>query len=207
MSLIEILTVNLGAAVAKAAAKIWLKESPLIGETANSVVDLLRKRIEDFETRRSTEHLFSDLQDEIAKRLERLIDVEFSTLQLNDREAAALAVSEILNGMKLETQLFEADLDATHLENIAKRQVRAFDHLGESGRNLAEILLRESCNYVVTLAGKLPNFNFVATREILKRNKELSNELTNILDVVTQIRAKSLPERLIPLSQVARYVV
>jgi hypothetical protein len=58
MSLIEVLTLSLGAAVAKTAAKVWLKESPFIEGMATSLVDPLKQKIEDFETRRSTERLF-----------------------------------------------------------------------------------------------------------------------------------------------------
>jgi len=183
MSLIEVLTLSLGAAVAKTAAKVWLKESPFIGEMASNLVDPLKRNIEDFETRRSTERLFSDLQDEVARRLERLIDIEFTSLKSNDREAAALAVSDVINGIELETEIFKADLDAMHLENIARQRATGiFIFLGDQSRSLAEVLLRESCNYIIALAYKLPNFNVAATREILKRHRELLPELTKILD-------------------------
>jgi hypothetical protein len=132
----------------------------------------------------------------VAKRLEPFIAIEFAGMKPNDREAAALAVSDVLNGIDLEAKVFEADLDAMQLENIARERARAiFASLDSQSRGLAEAILRESCNYIVALADELPNFNVAATREILKKHRELLPELLTKLDTLAQMRTESVPDR------------
>ena len=55
MALLEALTLGIGASVAKATIKLWLGDSTLVSVSANSVVDVLKKYIEDFSARRTTE--------------------------------------------------------------------------------------------------------------------------------------------------------
>jgi hypothetical protein len=80
MTLIEALTINLAAALLKTAAKLWFKDKLFAEGAAGSLIDTFRKKIEDFETRRATERLFDGLQDEVGRRLERLVELEFSSL-------------------------------------------------------------------------------------------------------------------------------
>jgi hypothetical protein len=107
----------------------------------------------------------------------------------NEREAAAFAVSEVFEKLSIEDQLFDTDLDATRLELVARPYSREIiSRLDERVEALARLLLRESCNYAVVLAGKMPNFHVSATREILKRHRELSEELEKVLEVLDTMR-------------------
>jgi hypothetical protein len=187
MALIESLTVNVAAALAKAVLKLWLKdEGPVaIGE---GVIETLKKRFE-FPVARSAERLVHDLEDDIGKRLERFISIEFPNLPDNEREAAALAVGDALGRLELETALMRADLDATLLERAVRTSgPDAFRHFEDQTRALADRLLRECCNYIVTLAPKLPQFDAAATKELLLRNTSILLELQSVLDQLVAIR-------------------
>jgi hypothetical protein len=189
MTLLEVFTVNLAAALLKTTAKLWFKDKPFAEGAADSLVDTFRKKIEDFETRRATEHLFNGLQDEVARRLERLVELEFSSLPEHERTAATLAVADVLDQLPVPESLLAANLDAAQLEFAARPTAnRVFSTLSADSRALAVMLLRESCNYVVTLAGKLPDFQIAATREILKRHSELLAELGRVLDMLAAMR-------------------
>lgn len=195
MPLIEVLTTSLGAALAKTTAKLWFRKMPYSEAIADELVDVLRQQIDDFETRRATQRLFEKLEDELASRLAGVIDVEFPNLAENERNAAALAVADVFDQLELDQTVSAVDLDATRLE-AAMRPVAAkiFGSLGQSGESLANLLLREACNYVVALATKLPNFQVTATRELLKRDRELLEDLKKVLDIVVAMRTEALHE-------------
>ncbi|MDM0113939.1 hypothetical protein QTI66_17425 [Variovorax sp. J22R133] len=124
---------------------------------ATGTIDVLKKKIEDFSTRRAAQQLFEGLQDEVAKRLSETIDIEFGGLSDNDRVAAVLAVKSVFDSLDLADEIARGDLDAARLLNAANVLARPhFLRLGGDCARLAELVLGESCAYVVSLAGKLP---------------------------------------------------
>ncbi len=188
MALIETLTINVAAALAKAVVKLWLKdEGPVaIGE---GVIETLKKRFEAFPVARSAERLVHDIEDDIGARLERFVRIEFPNLADNEREAAALAVADALGRLEMEATLMRTDLDATLLERaVHKTAPDPFRHLGTQTQALGERLLRECCNYIVTIAPKLPQFDAAATRELLVRSTSILQELQSVLDQLVAIR-------------------
>src|SRR5262249_8016901 len=86
LTLIEALTVKLGASLIKAMAKLWFRDSEPANSVASGVGDLFQTKFKDWSERRAAEKLFSHVQDEVAARLETVINVEFSRLADNDRE-------------------------------------------------------------------------------------------------------------------------
>jgi hypothetical protein len=195
MSLLETLSLGLGAAVAKSIAKIWLKDMPLAADATEAAIDAVKSRYEDYATTRGTRRLLEDLQFDVAKRLDSVIAAEFSHLAPNDARAAILAVGEVLSQMSLVDSLAIANLDATQLHRLAAPHAAAvFGSLGGESERLAELLLRESCAYVVATASKLPSFQVAATRELLKRSDEVLAELRRVLDSVDAVRQAAKPE-------------
>lgn len=190
MPLLETLTLGLGAALSKAIAKIWLKDLPIVQAATDGLTDVLKKHGEDFATRNATERLFRDLASEVATRLNAVIEAEFHGLAEHDRDAAVLAVAEVFDGLDLAEGLARSDLDAVRLEQgLQARAAAVFAGLGGGAtQSLAQFTLRESCVYVVSLAAKLPNLQVSATRELLKRTRELLDELTGVIDAVERLR-------------------
>jgi hypothetical protein len=192
MALLETLTLGLGPALAKAVLKLWLPEKSLSLAVGDGVVEILKKRGEQFATVDATDRLFRNLASEIAERLYRTIEVEFPILPESDRDAAVLAVADVFQRLDLSREMMRADLNAAGLEQIARPEAqKLFTSLGGDARVLAELVLRESAAYAVTLAGKLPDFQVAATRELLKRTSELMTELTHVLDVVGSMREQA----------------
>jgi hypothetical protein len=106
------------------------------------------------------------------------------------------AVADVLNHLLVPQSLLAANLDAAQLEHAARPiGNRVFSPLSTDSRALAALLLRESCNYIVTLAGKLPDFQVAATREILKRHSALLTELGCVLDALAAMRMDSRLDR------------
>ena len=53
--------------------------------------------------------------------------------------------------------------------------------LGDTGEHFARRLLNECCNYLVTIAGKLPDFQVAATKELLRRDTLIRDDLNRYL--------------------------
>jgi hypothetical protein len=124
------------------------------------------------------------------------VEREFSSLPEHERTAAVFAVADVLNHLLVPQSLLAANLDAAQLEHAARPiGNRVFSPLSTDSRALAALLLRESCNYIVTLAGKLPDFQVAATREILKRHSALLTELGCVLDALAAMRMDSRLDR------------
>ncbi|WP_198041287.1 NACHT domain-containing protein [Delftia sp. HK171] len=189
MGMLEVLTINFGPSLMKVVSKLWLKDVPFIEEATDCVNDVLKGKIEKFATRRSTEQLFDNLQDEIAKRLSDTIAVEFGDIPEGDKIAAILSVKEIFDSLDLSEEMARTDLDASRLQQSARlKSDNYFNLLGEKGKGIADLVLDESCAYIVSLAGKLPDFQIAATRELLKRTSVLQAELSAVLDGVMKMR-------------------
>jgi hypothetical protein len=195
-ALIEELTIGLGASMMKFAAKIWLKDYPFSEAVVDPVVESLKKHITDFRTQRNAERLFDNLQDEVAHRLHHLIETEFGNLPENEHLAAAHAVNQAFCGANLTRDVLESDIDAMRLVKLLEPQATPFfTGLDRPARELAEVLLRESCNYITTIASKLPDFQLAATRELLRRTTALLAEITQVLDTLVALRRNPDEER------------
>ena len=191
-ALLETLTLGLGPSFAKAVLKLWLPDHPVLTSTADGVIEIMKKRGESFATSNATDRLFRNLSSDVAERLQKVVEVEFPSVPESDREAAALAVAATFEKLDLPRAMMRADLNAADLELVAKPVAhRLFADLEGDTRALAELLLRETCGYAVALAGKLPDFEVAAAREILKRTNELGGELSRLLDVVGAMRDQS----------------
>lgn len=189
MALIEALTTGLCAAILKSATHHWLKDTPVVGDAANSVVDSLKRRFEDFQTRRQADRLLQALQDEVATKLCTFIETEFSTLSENEQIAAAFAVQEIFESTEVTSEAVGADLDALKLERTLLADVSdAFSQLDQNTASLAQLLLRESCNYVITLVDQLPDYRLKSTQEQFRRFTGLHEQLKAALDKLEAMR-------------------
>lgn len=189
MIFLEFLAVSFVPKFAKTLVKLWLPEKSLLGSASESVLEMLGKAGEDLLRRRAQDRLFDDLAMEVAKRIEAVVNAEFHDLPPADCEAAAMAVSEVLGELKLSREMMKADLNAAQLERIAASQaIEEFRSLGGDARRLADVMLGECCAYAITLAGKLPDFQVVAARELLTRQTNLFAELTGVIENVKSIR-------------------
>jgi hypothetical protein len=188
MAVLEALTINLGAALIKVTAKAWLGDTWAEAAVA-PLTETLKKAIPDFETRWAAEQLFTDLQNKVAHRLATVIERLFPAMPENEQRAAILAVADIFERISVQKDIFESDLDAIRLEAIARVHTQqCFRMLGSETEAFARFILRESCNFAVALAGKMPNFQVAATGEILKRHRELSDDLEKVLETITAMR-------------------
>jgi len=125
------------------------------------------------------------------KRLITLLDVEFSGVPSNEREAAVLTVRDTFAAARLSDEaLFHADLDSRLVERQvwpAAGPILRNAVLSEGGEEIYRLVLRECCSYLVEVVTTLPKFSSGALTELLRRETAVLDTLSRVLD--------RLPER------------
>jgi hypothetical protein len=191
MPFLESVTLGLGPALAKAIIKLWLPDHPIALAASDSIVEILKKRGESFVTADAADRIFRTLASDVAASLQRVIDVEFSDLPESDHDAAVKAVADTFQGLELSREMMRSGLNAVGLQQIAEARAQArFADLGGRAQFLAALILRESCGYAVAVAGKLPDFQVAATREILTRVNEVGEELKRAIVAIDSMRER-----------------
>lgn len=182
---------GLGAAVVKAACKVWLKDHAFAADTAGSVIDMIKDRVTGTRERRHVQRLFEDIEEAVADRLTSTLRHEFGGLPGNEREAAVLAVTDTLGRARLvQEDIFAADLDPLFLErNVRADRPDATRDLAPAAVALYDRLLAECSVYVIEVARDLPGFHAGAFTEILQRQSQILDGVTELLRRVPSLDA------------------
>ena len=131
MALLETLTLTLAPAVAKAILKLWLPEKSLALNFSDGVIEALKKYGVDFIAARSVDRLFRELASEMADRLSSTVETEFPSLPESDREAAALTVANLFEGIDVPEALVRSNINALEFEKLIQpTAVQPFRRLG-----------------------------------------------------------------------------
>lgn len=186
MSGLETAAIALGSAVARTACRIWLGDRPLGAAVGASVIDLTAQRLTSTREQRRFRRLWEQAAELVADRVEPLLEHEFRGLPAHERLAAVDAVRSTFDAARLtEAALFELDLDAGYLDRHLRQQdpdrVRVAGLSTDAGA-LYDRLLRESCAYAIEVARTLPGAGMAALTELLRRERQLLDELRTVLE-------------------------
>lgn len=186
MSGLETAAIALGSAVARTACRIWLGDRPLAAVAGASVIDLTAQRFTSIREQRRFRRLWEQAAELVADRVEPLLEHEFRGLPAHERLAAVDAVRSTFDAARLtEAALFELDLDAGYLDRHLRRQdpdrVRVAGLSTDAGA-LYDRLQRESCAYAIEVARTLPGAGMAALTELLRRERQLLDELRTVLE-------------------------
>ncbi len=177
---------KLGIAAVKAACKIWLRDQAVAADVTATVAEMLSQRVSGTLQQRKLAHLFDDFAFVVADRFLPLYDRELANLADNERLAAVYAVAETLDRAPLDDALlFSLDLDPRYVERHLRDRTASLHGswaLSEEGTQLYDLLLRETCAYVLEITATLPRFTSGALTEVLRRQSLLSAQLAQVLD-------------------------
>jgi hypothetical protein len=128
--------------------------------------------------------------DAVAERLSPIMDIEFRGLPENERLAAIEAVRDTFEHARLDhDDLFASDLDSRYLDRHLRTRVpNVTEHLSHDGCSVYDLLLRESCGYILEIARGLPVFNPNALTEIIRRETEMLSGIRDVLSRLSQRR-------------------
>ena len=189
MALIELLTVGIGAAVAKTALRRWLEDSDYANSASTTIVDIIARKLNDVTAQRRGARSLERVAEDVAEALVVFFEVEARELSEREQEAAALAVADAMNSAQInEKLLFASDLDPQSLA-IAVRQSApdAARDLNEAGRLFYDRALREACTYVIEITSTLPTFALQSGQEMLRREGEIERLVKKVLDELPKI--------------------
>jgi hypothetical protein len=175
---------TLGAVVVKAALRVWFKDDSLAAESSASVVDLVKAKVSGDLDKRNIQRLFEDLEVPVANRLRAVRATEFGTMPENEWQAAVFAAHISFEGADLTTRaLLARDLDPLSLEHLIRVNNQfATRDLSAGGTALYGRIISEGCAYAIEIADKLPHFQAGAVAELLRRDREIRQIVSEILD-------------------------
>src|SRR5947209_13889231 len=96
MPLLEALTIDVGASIAKSILKIWLK-SDIATDASASIVDVLKSRTTDRLAQQRARQQFEKIGEKVGESLLPLFEIDGARLDDGSRTAVAMAVAETLN--------------------------------------------------------------------------------------------------------------
>ncbi len=190
MPLLEAVTIEVGAAIAKSILKIWVKDSKLGEDISSSLIDLFKSHTSDAIAQRRGQRQFETIGEKVGESLLPLFQSESAHLDEGDRTAVALMVAEAFNKSKLSSNLLaKYNLEPSALaKHVLATQPAATRDFSESATTLYQRIIQESCQYIVDIASQLPAFNEHTFAEVLKREDQLTNRAEQILQEVRRIR-------------------
>ena len=116
MPLLEAVTVEVGAAIAKAILKLWVKDSTLGNDISSNLIDLFKGKTADVLAQRRGERQFESIGEKVGENLLPLFESEGARLDEGERCAIAYAVAETFNTARLSSELLaEHNLQPTTL--------------------------------------------------------------------------------------------
>lgn len=186
MSGFEVAVIALGTAVAKTACGVWFGDHRIAAAVGRSAIDLAAQRLTSAREQRRFRRLWEQAAELVADRLEPLLAYEFCGLPENERLATVDAVRSTFDGAGLtEADLFAQDLDAGFLDRHLRRhdpERATVAGLAADAASLYDLLLRECCAYAIELARTLPGAGLTALTEVLRRERQLLDDMREVLE-------------------------
>ncbi|MGW1682094.1 NACHT domain-containing protein [Saccharopolyspora sp. NPDC002376] len=186
---------RIGQEIVKQVARVWLGHRRDARERGSELVDLLAVSVTDRFHRRKLVRQLEDIGDQVAVRMQPMLERESHDLPENEIRAALDAAVDTLSAADLtDRALFAADVNATKLVRaVARTDPHAVDRagLGESGRALYERVLEEGCVCLLQIVRQLPEFQPRAMVELLDRMATTAERIEQVLERLP----RTVPER------------
>jgi len=195
MPLVEAVTIEVGAAIAKSILKLWVKDSSLGEDIASSLIDLFKARTSDALAQQRGRRQFEAIGEKVGESLLPLFEIEGARLDEGSRTAVALAVAEAFNKTKLTSALLaQHNLEPTELaRHVLAAHPTATDLFSTAETAFYERIINESCGYMVDIASQLPTFTEQTFAEVLKRENQIIDRVDTILEELRKMRAQLDP--------------
>src|SRR5436309_3465695 len=154
MPLLEVLTIEVGGAIAKSIVKLWVKDSSLWGNIPDSIIDMLKSVTSDQLAQRKGNRQFEAIGEKVGESLLPLFASEGARLDEGSRMAVAYAVAEAFNARTISSEtLAKKNLDPTALSKEILANFTLENKLfNEAETNFYQRIIEEACRYIVNIA-------------------------------------------------------
>src|SRR2546425_11167947 len=158
MPFAEVVTIEVGAAIAKYILKLWLKDGSLGNDITSSVIDVLKSKTSDKFAQRKGNRQFEIIGEKVGESLLPFFEREGTRLDEGDRTAVAYMVAEAFNQSTLSSELLiRHNLEPTQLaQHIFITYPTATRDLSAAATELYRRIINEACTYIVDIASQLP---------------------------------------------------
>lgn len=195
MPLVEAVTIEVGAAIAKSILKLWVKDSSFGEDIVSSLIDLFKARTSDALAQQRGRRQFEAIGEKVGESLLPLFEIEGTHLDEGSRTAVALAVAEAFNKTKMTSAfLAQHNLEPTELaRHVLAAHPTATDLFNAAEAAFYKRIINESCGYIVDIASQLPTFTEQTFAEVLKRENQIIDRVDAILEELRKMRAQLDP--------------
>lgn len=204
MALLEAVTIEVGAAIAKSILKIWVKDSSLGEDITSSLIDLFKAKTSDALAQRKGNRQFETIGEKVGENLLPLFQLEGAKLDEGSRTAVAYAVAETFNKARLSSEILaERNLEPTELEkHILSARPQEVQRFSLDEQAFYDRIIKEACVYTVDIASQLPAFTERTFAEVLKREDQIIARTEEILSDLKQLR-----QQLDPMIEAERFEI
>src|SRR4051812_36102377 len=166
MPFAEVLTLEVGSAIAKYILKLWMKDTSLASNISLSIVDVIKNKTSDALAQRRGQRQFDVIGEKVAESLFSLFEVEGASLDEGSRKVVASTVAETLNTAHLSTELLVYNnLEPAKLaKHLIASNPNATLQFSEVETALYFRIIKETCEYIVDIASQLPVFTIISPR-------------------------------------------
>ncbi|RYF60720.1 MAG: NACHT domain-containing protein [Comamonadaceae bacterium] len=179
---------KIGSWVAVSVAKRWVKDHTGQEATSDTLLRLINENWATERERRRAQRQFDRIAEQVVESLTPFLESEFSDREPLDVEAAVYVAGDFLQHASLDLDDFlAADLDGDKIVSDLSSEVAAAGDtalLSPSGRQVLRAIVAETVTYLVEISSTLPEFQSAAARELLKRESQIVDLVTRVLEEI-----------------------
>ncbi len=155
---------------------------------------MLKGRLTDRLAQQRARQQFETIGVKVGESLWPIFKMEGAALDEGSQTAIALAVAHTLN-KATSSLLARHDLEPAEIADQLLREhpARSY-HFSDVETHLYELIVNESCQYIVDIASQLPHFTERTLAEVLMRERHLVDIAERTVQEVAHLRAQLNPQ-------------
>ena len=203
MALLETLATGVGASVANALLKMWLKDEDVAAAAAGELSKILIKKIPDFIKRGDAEASFLRIRNISADSVDKMLKKEAEEISGGRLEIIANAAGDILDYVPITVEvLSELSLnDEKLLQYFLNKSGGEGGHPGLAGTNpeiegytdverlIYRRILAHASQLIVDMASSLPKYNEALDKELFRRFDDMAENVVDGMNLIVAEQA------------------
>ena len=192
-----------GAAIAKSALKVWLKDDPITAEAGGAISEILIKKIPEVLPRRNTERTFGAISDLAADSILKLLKKEAGDADEERLIIIANAAAETLSNTTIDAEtLAKHNLEKDSLVDYFLSRTGADGGnpalagkdpentlFPESEQHIYRRVLTHASQLIVDMSSNFPQFEQAVSKELLQRTESMAEQVIEGMNRVVSEQA------------------
>lgn len=182
--MIETVAVALGASVAKAVMKTWLKDHALARDVGLTTVELLEKQFPQYVDRRRAKRQVERIAEAVGARLAPVIEIEFRSLDSGDLQAALDIVGAAIDSTPLSlADMQRIDFEPRRLRSDISLHIDRGQAvtLSEPGREILKLATTHAATLICEFSAVMEGAEAANVIELLRRESDIARKIDQIV--------------------------